>query len=34
LNLSRERRLSHSQALRGPAEMFFFADGDEVSKMA
>jgi hypothetical protein len=34
LNLSRERRLRHAQALRSPAEVLFFADGDEVSEMA
>jgi hypothetical protein len=33
LNLSRERRLRHSQALRGAAEMFLFANRHEVSKM-
>ena len=34
LNLSRERGLRHSQALRGPAEVFFLTDRDEVSEMA
>jgi hypothetical protein len=33
LNLSRERWLRHSQALRGAAEMFLFANRHEVSKM-
>jgi hypothetical protein len=32
-DLLRERRLRHTQALRGVAEMQFFGDGKEVTKV-